>query len=107
MTTMAAILALVAIAGCVALASRLRSLRAELAARASQGDARMRERDAQVREQAAAQERERIYSDLHDDLGAKLLELVYRAESPVQADLTTSTGSSGGSGHARVPRALP
>ena len=41
----------------------------------------------QVREQAAAEERERIYSDLHDDLGAKLLTLVYRAESPVQADL--------------------
>ncbi len=44
-------------------------------------------REEEVREQAAAQERERIYSDLHDDLGAKLLSMVYRAETPVQADL--------------------
>lgn len=41
--------------------------------------------------QAAVQaERERIYSDLHDDLGAKLLELVYRAESPESAALARS-----------------
>lgn len=41
--------------------------------------------------QAAIQaERERIYSDLHDDLGAKLLELVYRAESPENAALARS-----------------
>ena len=32
-------------------------------------------------------ERERIYADLHDDLGAKLLQLVHTAESPRQADL--------------------
>jgi signal transduction histidine kinase len=32
-------------------------------------------------------ERERIYADLHDDVGAKLLELVYRAESPENAAL--------------------
>lgn len=36
---------------------------------------------------AVAAERERIYADLHDDLGAKLLTLIYRAESPLQADL--------------------
>ena len=35
----------------------------------------------------AAQERERIYKDLHDDLGAKLLQLVHGAETPQQADL--------------------
>lgn len=39
-----------------------------------------------LRARAAALERERIYNDLHDDLGAKLLELVYCAESPAQAD---------------------
>ena len=50
-------------------------------------EARLRVVEAESREQAASQERERIYSDLHDDLGAKLLSLVYRAESPVQADL--------------------
>jgi hypothetical protein len=36
---------------------------------------------------AAARERERIYKDLHDDLGAKLLQLVHGAETPQQADL--------------------
>ena len=36
---------------------------------------------------AATAERERIYHDLHDDLGAKLLELVYRAPTPELADL--------------------
>ena len=50
-------------------------------------EARLRVVVAEAREQSAAQERERIYSDLHDDLGAKLLALVYGAESPVQADL--------------------
>ena len=50
-------------------------------------EARLRVVEAESREQAASQERERIYSDLHDDLGAKLLSLAYRAESPMQADL--------------------
>lgn len=71
----------------VVLALRLRTLRSELAARDTQVDVRTGERDARLREQTAAQERERIYADLHDDLGAKLLSLVYRAESPAQADL--------------------
>lgn len=31
-------------------------------------------------------ERQRIYQNLHDDLGAKLLDLVYGAETPAQAD---------------------
>ncbi|MDO9452216.1 MAG: ATP-binding protein [Stagnimonas sp.] len=35
---------------------------------------------------ALLQERQRIYQNLHDDLGAKLLDLVYGAESPQQAD---------------------
>lgn len=38
------------------------------------------------RERAATAERQRIFQDLHDDLGAKLLDLVYGAESPQQAD---------------------
>jgi signal transduction histidine kinase len=42
------------------------------------------------REQAVAQERERIYSDLHDDIGAKLLTLIYQSTDPVQADLARS-----------------
>lgn len=39
------------------------------------------------RERAAQEERERIHSDLHDDVGAKLLTLVYRAPTPEHADL--------------------
>jgi signal transduction histidine kinase len=39
------------------------------------------------REQAAARERERIYRDLHDDLGARLLSLVYHAQDTAQATL--------------------
>lgn len=37
-------------------------------------------------EQAINRERQRIYQGLHDDLGAKLLDLVYGAETPEQAD---------------------
>ncbi len=41
-------------------------------------------------DQAVAEERERIYRDLHDDVGAKLLSLVYRAGTPESADLARS-----------------
>lgn len=37
--------------------------------------------------QVVHEERERIYKDLHDDVGAKLLQLMHGAESPQQADL--------------------
>jgi len=36
---------------------------------------------------ALTEERERIYADLHDDLGAKLLQLIHTANDPRQADL--------------------
>lgn len=42
------------------------------------------------RTSAAADERERIFNDLHDDIGAKLLNLIYTAEKPAQADLARS-----------------
>lgn len=90
MTTGMAIALLVAtaaVAACIELARRLHAMQGRLAARDAQGETGSGARDTRLREQAAAQERERIYSDLHDDLGAKLLGLVYRAESPVQADL--------------------
>jgi len=45
-----------------------------------------RGREREIGEQAAAQERERIYHDLHDDLGAKLLGLIHTATTPQQAD---------------------
>lgn len=41
--------------------------------------------------EAAAREREAIYNDLHDDLGARLLQLVYEAPTPAQADLARAT----------------
>lgn len=43
-------------------------------------------REREIGERAAAQERERIYHDLHDDLGAKLLGLIHCATTPQQAD---------------------
>lgn len=47
-------------------------------------------RRALERAQAAADERERIFNDLHDDIGAKLLTLIYSAREPAQADLARS-----------------
>lgn len=44
------------------------------------------EREALARSQAVAGERDRIYTDLHDDLGAKLLGMVHAADTPAQAD---------------------
>ena len=38
-------------------------------------------------DQASASERERIYRDLHDDIGAKLLSLAIGAETPKHADI--------------------
>lgn len=81
------LLAAVALVACVVLGARLRRLRAALGAHDVQAARCTPAREGVIRAQAAVQERERIYSDLHDDLGAKLLTLVYRAESPVQADL--------------------
>lgn len=48
---------------------------------------RMRELET---DRAVAEERERIYRDLHDDVGAKLLSLVYRSATPADADLARS-----------------
>jgi len=42
------------------------------------------------RKQAAAEEREHVFRDLHDDLGAKLLTLAIGAENPLRADLARS-----------------
>ncbi len=42
------------------------------------------------RNQAAAEAREVVFRDLHDDLGAKLLTLAIGAESPVHADIARS-----------------
>ncbi|MDX8381372.1 MAG: hypothetical protein R8M14_04600 [Ghiorsea sp.] len=43
--------------------------------------------DSQAYQKGIAQERSRIAEDLHDDLGAKLLSLVYKSETPEQKKL--------------------
>lgn len=45
------------------------------------------ERQALARSGFIAEERERIYADLHDDIGAKLLGLIYSSPAGPQADL--------------------
>jgi signal transduction histidine kinase len=81
-----------AAAGAVALALavrllRLRNARHALASTRATMQRTLEEERARVREHAAAEERERIYNDLHDDLGARLLQLVYQAQDASQADL--------------------
>ncbi len=87
MTTFLVLCLVAALVWCASLTVRLSAVRAGHGGDGKLSNDRTREMDSQVREQAVVQERERIYSDLHDDLGAKLLTLIYRAESPVQADL--------------------
>jgi signal transduction histidine kinase len=65
---------------------RAHTLRIALGAERARSASRLLEREALVREQAAAAERERIYGDLHDDLGARLLGLIHEAATPQQAD---------------------
>lgn len=74
----------------LAVALALASLAAGLALLLRRRSRLAGERMLRVREQAAAAERERIYRDLHDDLGAKLLTLAHTAPSPEIADLARS-----------------
>ncbi|MDD2721194.1 MAG: histidine kinase [Gallionella sp.] len=70
-----------------------RELEARVAAAQQQLAASFEARQQLERAQAAALERERIYRDLHDDVGAKLLGLVIsaqRASLPREADLARS-----------------
>ncbi|MDC8012698.1 sensor histidine kinase [Tahibacter soli] len=78
---MTALAVLLALASCALAALLVRERRA-LAHERAQAAKLVREATAH----AATAERERIYRDLHDDLGAKLLELVYRAPTPDYAD---------------------
>lgn len=70
----------------VALAVTLVRTRSHLHALRARAQAEQQAHDVALRVEAVAAERERIFSDLHDDLGAKLLGLVHGADSPHQAD---------------------
>ncbi|MBB5208863.1 sensor histidine kinase [Chiayiivirga flava] len=72
---------------CGLLAWRVLALRVVLAQQRADAEKSAAERESAARLQATAQERERIYADLHDDLGAKLLGLIHGAQTPQQADL--------------------
>lgn len=67
-----------------------RDLEGRVAATRQALEASFGERRALELAQAAASERERIYQNLHDDIGAKLLTLAIGAETPQRADLARS-----------------
>lgn len=81
-----ALIAIAALVACAALLQRLwrQARQHQLAMRAL--TLQLRAAADEAADHAAATERERIYADLHDDLGARLLDLVYRAPTPADAD---------------------
>lgn len=83
----ALLLALIAstVVACVC-ALHMQRLQRMLHAERASAAARVAKREAFARSEAATQERERIYNDLHDDLGAKLLGMVHTASNPAEAD---------------------
>ena len=78
MNVLAAVLAMLCVAFAALWLRARRALRHTGVAASAQADERAA--------LAAIAERERIYRDLHDDLGAKLHELVHRAPTPADAD---------------------
>lgn len=81
---------LLLVAGLVALLLRLRARNRDFDRIRADLERSFETRRELERAQAAAAERERIYNDLHDDIGAKLLNLIYGAREPQQADLARS-----------------
>jgi signal transduction histidine kinase len=71
----------------VGLNLRLRARLAEHAANKDSGDKNASDLARLRRAEIIAEERQRIFGDLHDDIGAKLLDLVHTASTPEQADL--------------------
>ncbi len=71
--------------------NEIETLSDQLEARVQEKHAQLEHTFARMRvletEHAITEERERIYRDLHDDVGAKLLSLVYRAGTPDDAEL--------------------
>lgn len=82
---MVAVAVLFVIVG-VGLAAACWHLQRQLVAERRQAQLTLAEREAMVREQATADERMRIFADLHDDLGARLLGMVHAAATPAEAD---------------------
>lgn len=80
-------LLLLALTGWAYSAWRLRRLQQRQRALSQDLQQNRQARSSLERVRTVADERERIYSDLHDDIGAKLLDLVYSAERPETADL--------------------
>jgi signal transduction histidine kinase len=88
------VLLLIALATIVALWSALARLRGERAVWLAEKGALERvpaSQRAELQRHATAAERERIYRDLHDDLGAQLLDLVYAAPTAELADQARGT----------------
>lgn len=89
--TMALLIVILVMAILVGIATqRVLSLRRQLMHERQLARTSLDELEATVKGRAIASERERIYNDLHDDLGASLLHLVYTAQSPEQADAVRS-----------------
>lgn len=86
MSLLIAVIAVVCGLFAIALIAQLRKMRGQLAAERTEAVSRLAERESLVRAQATLAERERIYADLHDDIGARLLGMIHTAESPDQAD---------------------
>jgi signal transduction histidine kinase len=86
MTLLLAGVAIVCALLAIILIAQLRNLHAQLVAERARAVEQLAEREALVHAQATHDERERIYGDLHDDIGARLLGMIHSAESPAQAD---------------------
>ena len=86
MSLFAAAVAIVCGLLAIILIAQLRKLRHQLAAERRAAASRLAERESLVHAQATLAERERIYGDLHDDIGARLLGMIHSAEAPEQAD---------------------
>jgi len=78
----------------VTVLNQFEALNTDLEARVARKQAALQESYSRMHvletERAIGEERERIYRDLHDDVGAKLLSLVYRADTADNADLARS-----------------